>query len=209
MIMVDAKNLSPAEFDALREVGNIGVGNATTALSKILNKRIAINIPETKFVNIEKFARELGGAEKMVVCLYLSFSGDISGQCLFAFSEPDALELVDLMIGSKPGTSKKFDEMGESAFMEMSNIFTGAYLSALANMLSMRIFPSVPHIANDMVQSVSDLMLIKVGRVANELLCVKAKINVDGHNINGEFIILFDDPSLVRLLDYLKTTYGI
>jgi len=207
--MAHSRVLTPSEFDALREVGNIGVGNATTALSRILNKRIAINIPETKFIKIERFSDELGGAEKIVVSLYLSFSGDLSGECLFAFAESDALELVDLMMGQPCGTSKRFDDMGESAFMEMSNIFTGAYLSALANMLSMRILPSVPNIANDMVQSVSDLMLIKISRAANELLCVKAKILVDGRDINGEFIILFDNPSLDKVLKYLRESYGL
>jgi chemotaxis protein CheC len=113
------------------------------------------------------------------------------------------------MMGQTVGTSKKFDAMEESAFMEMSNIFTGAYLSALANMLSMRIMPSVPNIANDMVQSVADLMLIKISRAANELLCVKAKILVDGHNINGEFMILFDDASLDKVLKYLREAYGL
>jgi len=207
--MTTTRTLTPAEFDALREVGNIGVGNATTALSKILGKKIAINIPETKFVKIEKFSNELGGAENIVMSLYLSFSGDLSGQCLFAFEEKDALEIVDLMMGQNVGTSKKFGSMEESAFMEMSNIFTGAYLSALANMLSMRIMPSVPNIANDMVQSVADLMLIKISRAADELLCVKAKILVDGHNINGKFIILFDDASLDKVLKYLRTEYGL
>jgi chemotaxis protein CheC len=99
--------------------------------------------------------------------------------------------------------------MSESAFMEMSNIFGGAYLSSLANMLSMKIFPSVPNIANDMVQAVSDLVLIKIARVADELLCVKAKIVVDGHNINGEYIILFDDDSLRKVLDVLHQSYGL
>ncbi|MFP4112377.1 MAG: chemotaxis protein CheC, partial [Candidatus Woesearchaeota archaeon] len=97
--------LSDVEKDALRECGNVGIGNAATSLSQLLNKRVGINIPETKFIAFEKFADELGGPENIVSSIYLEVNGDLKGEALFAFDDASAKHLVDCMMGNKPGTT--------------------------------------------------------------------------------------------------------
>ncbi len=201
--------LSESELDALREVGNVGIGNATTALSKIINKKIDINIPETKFVPLESFAQELGGPEKIVNSLYLEFDGDIKGECVFAFSKESALTLSDLILQNPPGTAKDMGDEESSAFVEMSNIFVGSYLSALANMCELKIFPSVPNMACDMIQAVIDGLLINLSKHADSMLMVKAKISLEGYDIDGSFLLVFEDESLKKLLTILEQKYGL
>lgn len=207
--MVKQIELSDMEYDTLREVGNVGIGNAATALSKLLNKKISINLPETKFVPLEKFSDEIGGAERIVVSLYLQITGDLTGECIFLFPKEGAMDLIDLMMGNEPGTTKIMEEMEESAFKEMSNIFVGSYVNSLAKMMSMKIFPSVPHATTDMAQAIIDFMLIKLARNADTLLCVKTAIDIEGHDINGQFIMIFENESLQKLLDGLKEKYGV
>ncbi len=201
--------LTDMEMDALREIGNVGIGNAVTALSKLLNKKIEINIPETKFVPLKDFSNELGGPEKIVIGIYMTISGDLKGETLFLFPKESALALADLMMGQAPGTSTIFQDMAESAFKEMSNIFSGAYLSSLSNMLDIMLFPGIPHVANDMTQSIVDFVLIKVGQSADELLCVKTKIDLEGHGIQGDFVLMFEKDSLDKLLKKLKDKFGV
>ncbi|MFP4568267.1 MAG: chemotaxis protein CheC [Candidatus Woesearchaeota archaeon] len=201
--------LSESEIDALREVGNVGIGNATTALSKILNKKIDINIPETRFVPLESFAEELGGPERIVNSLYLDFDGDVKGECIFAFPEKSALKLSDLILGRDAGTAKEMGEEESSAFMEMSNIFVGSYLSSLANMCELKIFPAVPNMACDMIQAVIDVLLINLAKHADSMLMVKAKISLEGHNIDGDFLLVFEEESLIKLLKILEEKYGL
>ncbi|MBN2458030.1 chemotaxis protein CheC [Candidatus Woesearchaeota archaeon] len=197
------------EMDALTEVGNVGVGNATTALSKLLDKRVAINIPETKFVAVERFADELGGAEQTVVTVYLQVTGDLNGEVIFIFPRKGAMELVDLIMNKSPGTTKLMEAMEESAFKEMANIFTSSYLNALAKMFDMKIIHSVPHLAIDMAQAIIDFVLIKLSQTADNLLCVKTNISIEKHNIDGTFMILFDKESLSRIINLLKSQYKI
>ncbi|MBN1157085.1 chemotaxis protein CheC [Candidatus Woesearchaeota archaeon] len=205
--MNDAK-LSEKEMDALQEMGNISTGNATTALSKLLNKNIEMNIPETRFVPIRKFADEVGGPEKIISGIYLQLLGDLEGEALFIFSKESTLELIDLILGKKLGTTKTMDEFDESAFKEMGNILTGSFLNALSRMLDVKILSSIPHFATDMAQSVLDSVIAKIGKCADEVLCVKTKINVEGHKINGEFLVLFDETSLKKMLKTLHKKYG-
>lgn len=42
--MDDIRNLTGMHIDILREIGNIGAGNAATALSTLLNKKIEMAV---------------------------------------------------------------------------------------------------------------------------------------------------------------------
>lgn len=43
-------NLNDLQFDVLKEIGNIGAGNATTALAKMMNMKIDMNVPRVDLV---------------------------------------------------------------------------------------------------------------------------------------------------------------
>ena len=200
--------LTDMEKDALKEVGNVGTGNAATALSKLLNKHVEIIIPETKFIPIKDFAKELGGPETVVVSTYLEIFGGLTGEAVFVFPVKSAEKIVDVMMNCPVGTSKIMDEMAQSAFKEMSNIFTGAYITSLGDMMQAKLFPSVPHITTDMLQSVMDFMLAKVSNYSDTILSIKTKIEIKDIEIEGHFVILFDIASINKLLNILKEMYG-
>ena len=41
----DEENMDDIEFDILTEIGNIGAGNATTALAKLIDGRVDMHVP--------------------------------------------------------------------------------------------------------------------------------------------------------------------
>lgn len=200
-------NFNEMEKDAIKEVGNVGTGNAATALSKLINKHIEIIIPETKFIPIKKFADEFGGPEKVVIGTYLEITGGLSGEALFIFDVDSAEKMADLLSGNDIGKSKIEEEMAESAFKEMTNIFTGAYITALADLVNIKIFPGVPSLKKDMLQSIIDFMLVKVSNYADTILSIKTKIEIKDVEIEGHFVIIFDVASINTLLSLLKKMY--
>lgn len=201
--------MSELEFDALRECGNVGIGNAATALAKLVNKKVDINIPETKFIPLNKLANEVGGPENIVSAIYLEITGDLAGEAIFVFPENGAKELVDLMMGQEIGTTKLIGELEESAVKEMSNIFIGSYLNSMGDMLDLKLFPEPPHTATDMAQAIIDFMLIKLAQHSDDILIVREEIKIEGHNIDGIFIIIFDNKSLEKIIETLKEKYGV
>lgn len=201
-------NLNDLEKDALREVGNVGTGNAATALSKIINKRVAMVIPETSFVPIKEYAQKIGGAEKINASVYIQIIGDISGEALLMFPKEDSLKIIDMMLGNKPGTTMIIDDMGISALNELANIFVGAYLNSLANLLRLKILPNVPHIAIDMAQAVIDFILVKISDYADNVLSIKTDIAIEDVQVTGTFILIFETESLKKILEILNKMYS-
>lgn len=201
------QNIGNTEIDALKEIGNIGAGNAASSLSKILNKKIEMDVPEAEFIPITEFGQKFGG-DKIVMSIYSPIQGDLSGETLFLFSRESAMGFVDLMMGNEMGQTKNLDELSESAFKEMANIFIGSYLNAISDMMSLKIMPGVPVVATDMVQAILDSLLMKMSEYADKVLCNKAKISIEGHPVNGDFIFIFDLDTIKVLLQKLQESYG-
>ena len=51
--MVDWSNLKTVHIDTLKEIGNIGSGNAVTALSKMLGRPIKMRVPVVEMVEFK------------------------------------------------------------------------------------------------------------------------------------------------------------
>lgn len=200
-------NLTEMEMDALKEIGNIGTGNAATTLSKLLKRDIEIIIPEMKFIEISKLANEFGGPEKIVTSSYIEIMGELNGEALLIFPRDCAEKVVDIMMSQDMGSSKMMDDMAQSAFKEMSNIFVGSYLSSLADFFHIRILPSIPHMTTDMLQSIMDFIIARVSNHSDTILGIKTKVEVKDIEIEGFLIILFDIASMNKLLYLLKQKY--
>ncbi|MBN1502885.1 chemotaxis protein CheC, partial [Candidatus Woesearchaeota archaeon] len=164
---MDSNNISRMEMDALKEIGNIGVGKAATSLSKMLDKRISIAIPESRILPLIALADQFGGPENIVQSIYLKINGDLKGKTMLLFPDKVALLLVDLISGLPEHTTQRLDGESMSAFAEFGNIFVGNFLNGLSDLLNLRILPELPLSARDMVQSLMDAVLIELGRDAD------------------------------------------
>ena len=135
------------EFDVLTEIGNIGAGNATTALSQLINARIDMCVPKVDLLGFSELAEIVGGAETLVAGILLSLEGDVDGMMLFVLESSAAHLLVDQLMGCVSGENKgDFSEMEQSALMEIGNIIAGAYLSSISELTNMKITSSVPYL---------------------------------------------------------------
>lgn len=195
--------LTDLQLDALREIGTIGAGNAATGLSRMLNKRISISVPCTKVVKLENVPELLGGAELLVVAVYFQVTGPFLGSILLIFSLKEALRLVDMLLGRKNGETQILDEFSGSALKELGNISSGSYLSALSEVVKMRLMHSIPGLATDMLQAVLDGVLIKLALEAENALVVDTEFKVEGNKVQGHFLFLPEPEGLEVILEKL------
>ena len=68
---MDFEKLDNLQKDALKEIGNIGAGNAATSLSTLLNKRINMNVPNIFILPFSQVVELMGGAENRLQGLFL------------------------------------------------------------------------------------------------------------------------------------------
>ena len=85
--------LNNYQIDVLKEIGNIGAGNATTALAKMLRRKVDMDVPKVKVLKFQEVSEILGGADIPVVGLLLRVTGDIEGSIMFILGKVAPLHL--------------------------------------------------------------------------------------------------------------------
>lgn len=192
--------ISSQELDVLQEIGNIGAGNAATALANLLQAKIDISVPRAQFMVLDETIRCVGGVEKPVVCVSLRVEGEVEATVLFIFPERGAFRLIDMLTGMEPGFTTGIDEMGRSVVMEIGNILTGSFLGAISEMTGMRLVPSVPYLAHDMLGAVLPTALAEFGYEDDQILMIQTTFSQSSSDqIDSQFILLPDVVSLKQL----------
>lgn len=191
------------QIDALREIGSIGAGHAATALSKMINRKVTIKVPNVNIVKIEEAPSIISGAEENVVGIYFKLTKDIPGSSLVVFPFKSALLLADIITGKKPGSTKKVGDSEKSALMETGNIIAGAYLTALGSMTNLVVMQSVPYIAQDTAGSMFNSVLAEVGLSSDIALMIEIEFIEASKKLQGWFYMLPDVKSTPKILDAL------
>ena len=187
-------DMTEAQYDVLKEIGNIGSGNATTALSEMLNCKISMRIPDVKLIDIRCLADLVGGAENLVVAVMLTCEGDISGMMLFVMEEASAKKIASLIL-QQSCRKDDFNEMELSALMEIGNIIAGAYMSSISTITGLTILSSVPDISHDMAGAVLSVPAIELGKLGDKALMIESNFEQTEDMVDGFFLLVPDMES--------------
>jgi len=182
--------LNEVQKDALKEVGNICSGNAATALSQLLNKKVTIVVPKIHYLPIENVPETVGGTDKLVVGLVLRVLGDLPSTILFVFSQKDALNLASLMTGKPVSNGSVITELERSALKEIGVILANAYLGALSSFVGMGLVPCAPEIVVDMAGAMVDYLLIELSCVSKYALLIESEFREETTSIIGHFFLI-------------------
>lgn len=195
--------LNNLQMDVLKEIGNIGAGNAVTSLAKMIDKKVDMAVPKARILGFDKVSQILGGEEMLVVGILLSVTGDITGNIMFILDINAARQLVNILIGNTDATSLEFNDFELSALKEIGNILTASYLSALAGLTNLRIMPSVPELAIDMAGAILSVPAIEFGKTGDSVLYIETEFSEGTTKVIGEFLLIPDVESYEVLLKAL------
>lgn len=197
------KGLSGFQLDVLQEISNIGVGNAATALAKMINKRIQMTVPKAGILPFSEIFRLVGQEEDMVACVHFSVSGETNSRIFFLLSEESAYSLIDMLMGYEPETTREMTEMGQSIIQELANILTGSFLTAFSEVTKLTFIPSVPAFAFDMLGAVISSAFLESGYFEDQALIIETQFYQDEIKINGHFFLVPDASSLEVIFNSL------
>lgn len=199
--------LTDMQISALKEVGNIGAGNAAIALSQMVEKKVDLSVPRAILVTLTSVPDLVGGPETAVAGVYLNITGDCSGSILLLLEKDSAGRLASLMVPEE-FDAPDIDVVKSSALQETGSILSGAYLSALGQLTGLFFKPSVPGFASDMAGAILDYVLVDLGETEEQVLVVETDFMVSGVTILGHLILFPDLGTLSTILDRLGVPFG-
>lgn len=190
--------LDDIQLDALKEISNIGMGHAATALSQMIGQPISLRVPRVTVTKISSVPEHLGGAETMMVGITLQILGDARGSIMLLFPQESAHRLLGCLL-QRDERALVMNELTVSALKEVGNILASAYLSAICNLLHKSLIPSVPMLAYDMAGALVDYVLIDLSQRGDLALMVETDFSGSGDaasEIRGHFFLMPDPQTL-------------
>lgn len=202
------RSLSELQIDALREVGNIGAGNAAIALSQMVNKKVGLSTPKASLLRLASVPDLAGGPETPVAGVYLNVSGDCSGSILLLLEQESAACLASLMVPGDEEDVDKLTVIKKSALQETGSILSASYLNALGQLTGLFFKPSVPGFAMDMAGAILDYVLADMGAGADYVLVVETDFMVSGVKVLGHLVLFPDLETLSTILERLGVPFA-
>lgn len=201
---MDVNKLSNLELDVLREIGNIGAGNAATSMSTLIDKRVNMKVPSVNVVTFDEMMDVVGGPEQLIVAMFFRIHGDAPGTVYFILTVEEAEALIKKVTNNqelKISSEEKPDELALSALKEISNIMAGSYLSALSDFTNINMQSSVPYLSIDMAGAILTVGLIELSQVSDYAIVINTEISdeMSVNGLSGNFFLL-PDPDTIPIL---------
>lgn len=185
------EELSDTELDVLKEISNIGTGNAATAISKLLGGRVDIKVPNIRFLQFSELPEIIGGAENEVIGILVSLENDIDGMMMFVMDKPSASVIVNRILNrDNEELGQEMSEMEISVLSEFGNIIAGSYLSAISRLTGMVVSPSVPALSDDMAGAILSVPAIEFGKMSDHVLLIQSEFLSESGQAKGFFILV-------------------
>ena len=199
--MQDITNLTSSQLDALRELGNIGSGNAASALAQFLNRKIDMAVPSASIMDFTNIPTLVGGADKRVMGIFLKVMGEISGRFLLLIPEETALKLLHTLIPScELDSPLNMSELESSCMREVGNILAGAFLNALSNITKIPMLNSIPSMTFDMAGSLIDTVVADMTAVSDKVLMIETSFMESAEDLRIHILLLPNTDALNKLL---------
>ena len=199
------KDRNEEERDILKEVGNIGAGNALTSLSMMLDQPLDLGMPDCQIVRRQEAGSLLDDPTHLYAGVALTMTGTIDCVLLLLMNK----EFAEMVAGTLDSEEPVLDvnaltDMQKSALSEVGNIMGNAYITALGTILDIRIDVSVPRIAVDEGSQVLNDFLIDHEEASDRLLFINSGFTAKGTKLKSCILLCPTDDSLSSMISQLS-----
>lgn len=201
--MLNLDQLNEMHLDVLKEIGNIGAGNAATSLSQLLNTTVDMTVPTVRILDINDAATALGGPENVVIGILTKLYGDIDGIMMFIIEQEFAKTALEALLGEKTVQYEKLSEIELSAISEIGNIMIAAYTGSISTLSGLRIKTSVPALSVDMVGAILSVPAIEMSSVSDRIIFIQDDFLNRKNDVSAKMLLVPTMESLRRLMEQL------
>lgn len=175
---------SALQLDGLRELANIGSGQAAAALSTMLGHPVDISVPTAAALPLDEAIAVSGPADADRYAILVPIVGDLDAAVVLLVPPEDAQTLCGIY-GLEATT-----EDGRSFLQEIGNILGTSYINVLAEMCGMDIEPEPPQVVVDMLAAILSSVLLARGEDVDVALVLDSALAVEGHPCSLSFLLL-------------------
>ncbi len=197
------EDLTDLHMDVLKEVGNIGSGNAATSLSAMVGREIMIEMPSVKLLSFQDAIDHLGGAEQIVAGILVRLKNEIDGMILLLLERRFSNIIISTFFNKEEESLLDIDQDEVSALSEVGNIMASSYVSAIGTLSGLNITVEAPKLQVDMLGALMSVPAIEFGNISDNLLFIDKSLKIGDESIKSNLMLIPTVQSLKKLLNKL------
>lgn len=184
------------KIDVLKEIANIGGGHAATALSKLIGKKVEVQVPKIYIGSLEEVIEKIDFKNERICGILSCFLGDLTGLMFFALNDVNAFNLASKLV-RRP--IDRYDEMVKSALQETANIIIGAYLTAISDLLHILVLPTVPYLKIENGEALITSIFVEHGKV-DWIFCAENRLKIENETYIESYLFFAPDEMAVEYM---------
>lgn len=188
------------EIDCLREVVNIGGGNAATSLSRLIDRPINMTVPIIEVLSYEEVYKNIMAEDEVVNTVIMNMIGDGEGTFLYVASVATMEGVAKMMMGSQDEMS---EEIKNSAFLELVNITVSSFLNAVSKMMDVNLITTIPLQVTDMFGSILSSVYMETEYYDENIMIIKNEFSYNGNKIESSLYFVPRPGVLEKLFKIL------
>ena len=110
-----------------------------------------------------------------------------------------AMEMVDLLMGDKPGSCRELDGIGRSALAEMGNLSGTFFLNTIANLTGLESRPSPPVVMMDMAGAILNVIVATTAENLERVVMILTSITLENREVEANFWYIPDPNAMDEL----------
>ena len=189
---------SDMQLDALRELANIGSGNAGTALGAMLGKSVDIYVPTAAALPLDEAVAIAGAPDELRYGVVVPIVGDFDAIVVLLFPEDDAKQADAASTASSPPRRTATRCSARSATSSAPTTSTRS-----PRWSAWRWSPQPPQVVEDMLASILSTVLIGRGDDVDEALILDSNLLVEEEECTLSFLLLPNHGGIKELLGRL------
>ncbi|GEL67372.1 chemotaxis protein CheC [Marinilactibacillus psychrotolerans] len=184
-------------LDALQEIINIGGGNAATSLSKLIERKVEMEVPTLEIMEYDQIYQKIRKEDEVVKAVLMNLIGDEEyGVFLFVVNPKNAEKLAQMIT---PSGVELTNELIDSAVSEIVNILVHSFMTAIMKIIAIKMVSTVPIMAEDMFGSIISSVYMEQEQYDQQILIIKNEYYSLGHKIEGSLYFV-PKPGVLELL---------
>lgn len=186
---------SAVQIDALRELANIGAGNASIVMERLIGQPIGLDVPRVDLLPLADAVAAAGPPEADRYGIVVPITGDFDARVLLLI-EPVAAAVLYGTFDLKPGSAES-----RSMLCELGNIMSSAYVCSLAQTVGLEVAPEPPQLVIDMLAAIFGAVLLGDGCDDDLALVVDSQLTVQGEPCSLDVMLIPAAGGVRTLLD--------
>lgn len=199
-IRLNKENYTPLQIDFIKELANVGGGNAATSISQLIKKPVNMTVPVIKIINYDELYETTMSEDTVVNAVIMKMLGDEEGTFLFVTSEGALNDLINMML---PEGIPLTDELSQSGIKELVNILVTSFLNAISKMVDINLISSVPILTMEMFGAILSSVYMESEQYDENIMIIKNEFLYRGDIIDSSLYFVPKPGVLANLFEII------